>query len=179
MSIKKFADTLFSRYPHWKQYVTESNPELQDALCISVPSRFAPECPLRIYAEEGAITVAWGNWDIHCDKWAGMSSVEERIDKALVVIDDIINERFIIIDSWKNGRLCGSFDSRVETLDADIAKSELYTSQIGGNSITSRSWAGTYDRGELDPTKLEPRMNEEELIQLLHELEADDLLDKG
>ncbi len=149
----RFARKLFKLHPEWRQFVV--GPDLQwqaeGDLAVAVPSRFAPHAPLTIDTMGDEIIVSWGFFHGHYDSWYGEYMEDEFFAQALDFIDEIITERLVVFDHWSPRGLVGGGSCKPEELD-ECLNDPRYTQD---GPVTARSWLGTYDRGEFDPSKLD------------------------
>lgn len=151
---ERFSRILFEKRPQWEQYRVPPNLRWQctEDIAVEIPSRFAPNCPLRIETMHDGIIISWAGWHIHCDSWGNEYPEEQFVDQALEVIDSILSEKLVVVIDWDNGP--GGTGGTCESADLDNQLQNGWPAFfIKDKQLVAISWNGTYDRGTFDPTK--------------------------
>lgn len=149
---ERFRVIILEHYPDWDQYFISPNLKWQTEgdIAIEIPSRFSPLCPLRIETMHSGVILDWVGWHAHCDDWGGKFTENEFVGETLELISNILSERTVIIQTWKDGSTGAGGNCLVEELESEL---EGTWSIFGkGKDIVVLSWNGTYDRGTFDPT---------------------------
>lgn len=153
---KRFFEVLFEKYPEWKQYLMPPDLRWQteDDMAIEVPSRFAPSCPLRIEtACDHDITVSWAGWHTHNFPVDEIITEEKCIADVFEMLDEIFEEKQVLVMKWHNGPGGSSALFRTDNLSHKL-ENERYKLFIKSNEqVVVISWNGTYDQGPFDPAK--------------------------
>jgi hypothetical protein len=127
---QQFADTLFAKYPEWRQYVA---PDSGDSLSleITIPSP-NPRLTASLYIEiDGEITLGVDWFHLHCSG-EGAPAIQQAID----FIDAFLNEELVVLayfrgDKWTGSRCVGARDP--------------WPDPEPGQRRLALSWAGSLD----------------------------------
>jgi hypothetical protein len=135
---RSFAYRLFSDFGEWEgraELLMDDQRQPIGAFCLSIPQPHG-ERTLEIRTDEGEITLSFGFWHAHYGSYLGISD-EEAISEALSATHGILEERCVVVVSYKNGAWAGS--------SLEDVRDPLPPSRPGETAETY-SWHGTHDR---------------------------------
>lgn len=134
---KGFEDILFKRFPEWKEFSRheKSEKDKHEYLVVIVQAPTNKESAgLIILTQNEEITIGFDEYHTHEEVYESFESTYER---AIEFIEELINERKIVLVECENGRIRQSsaikYNSRIPQSNGD---KKYYT----------RSWKGTYDQ---------------------------------
>ncbi|HJQ21534.1 MAG TPA: hypothetical protein VJ867_14390 [Gemmatimonadaceae bacterium] len=125
---RRFAARLFEKFPEWRDGAS-ADPDHRGALRVAVTAPSGAQLQVRTYSAQ--ITIDFGaHWHEHLGVW---TSAEEQLvfDKALQRIDDLVNDRVVIVSRFVFGRHAWS---------RALPLAEVRRAFSGRRSVTS--WSG-------------------------------------
>jgi hypothetical protein len=133
---RRFAERLFDRYPEWRQHAV-LDPEggvPPGSFHVTVPSpRTGNELWVRSYFKQITIDFGPHGWHEHFGEWSG-SSESAIFDTALRFLDDLLNDRVVVITRRLFGRPMWT-----EAIRADRVRPPLF------GRLEVYSWSGKLD----------------------------------
>ncbi len=148
----KIAHLIFEKYPEWKKWAINGsadnwNEPCNDSILIQIPSPIGNES-LIIDTHGDEITLVFDDFHTHL---GGCDSIEEDFEEALIMIEQIMNEKWVIISSSSKNSysISAIMLSEVISLDSAIKEHILdYESRNNEKPIKTYvlSWKGTYSK---------------------------------
>lgn len=144
---KRFCIQFVDNYPWWSEYIKSHSQEYATpgSIKITIPSPNLKSDVLYISTDNGEITVGFSHWHTHYTNYASDKEEEEFIG-AFELIDEIINEKIVIVSFWHNDELCLS--TNIDAAIPPDANSLIDMPHIQQkvNRVIIRSWQGALDK---------------------------------
>jgi hypothetical protein len=126
-------ERVLQAHPEFRPYVQVKTDADVPYLLVRVPASVPNHADLFIDTADGELTLAFDRWHQHFNF--------EEVESLLKLLDDILNERTIIVVKMDGDKWKGSTSLKVGADRTDVVAS-------AEGKAYYRSWKGTYDLGE-------------------------------